>query len=69
MDDFRSGQQDMAEFWIQKGGMFVNIRYIAVRDSQGGYLGTLEVTQEISHQRSLEGERRLLHYDNSEKGD
>jgi len=48
--------------------LFVNIRYYAVRDSEGKYLGTLEVTQELSHQRSLSGERRLLEYDTPEKG-
>lgn len=67
--DFRSGRQNVAEFWIQKGGMFVNIRYFAVRDDEGKYLGTLEVTQELSHQRSLEGERRLLQYDEPRQGE
>ncbi len=66
--DFRSGAQNLAEFWIQKDQLFVNIRYYAVRDSEGKYLGTLEVTQELSHQRSLSGERRLLEYDTPEKG-
>lgn len=61
--DFRAGRQDMAEFWIELGERFVHIRYYAVRDPQGTYLGTLEVTQDISHQRALQGERRLLAYD------
>ena len=59
LQDFRSGQRDVAEFWIQRQGMFVHIRYFAVRDREGTYLGTLEVVQELSRLRALEGERRL----------
>ncbi len=62
LSDFRSGSRDIAEFWINFGGRFVHIRYFAVRDNQGQYLGTLEVTQDLSHPRSLAGERRLLQY-------
>lgn len=57
------GRQDVAEFWIQFTGRFVHIRYFAVRDGAGQYLGTLEVTQDAGHIRALEGERRLLEYD------
>jgi len=60
LDDFRAGRRDEAEFWIQMGGKFVYIRYLAVRDDQGTYQGTLEVTQEVSRIRALEGEHRLL---------
>jgi len=60
LDDFRAGRRDEAEFWIQMNGKFIHIRYFAVRDERGSYQGTLEVTQEVSHIRALEGERRLL---------
>jgi len=60
LDDFRAGRRDEAEFWIQMQGKFVHIRYFAVRDEQGGYQGTLEVTQDVTRIRELEGERRLL---------
>lgn len=63
LDDFRSGRQNVAEFWIQHHGRFVHIRYFAVRDAEGAYLGTLEVTQDITRLRRLEGERRLLQYE------
>jgi len=66
IDDFRSGRQSLAEFWIQMGGKFVQIRYFAVRDAAGAYLGTLEVTQEVSGIRALTGERRLLEYNQAE---
>jgi len=60
LDDFREGKRDVADFWLQMGGRLIYIRYFAVRDGQGAYQGTLEVTQDITHIRSLEGERRLL---------
>ena len=63
LNDFRSGRQSVAEFWINFRGKFVHIRYFAVRDPQGKYLGTLEVTQDVTRIRTLEGERRLLQYD------
>ena len=63
LDDFRSGRQSVAEFWIDFKGRFAHIRYFALRDDKGAYLGTLEVTQDLTHERSLQGERRLLAYE------
>jgi len=63
LSDFREGRQNVAEFWIQFTGRFVHIRYFAVRGEGGRYLGTLEVTQDVGPIRALEGERRLLAYD------
>jgi len=60
LDDFRAGRRDQAEFWVQTRGRFIHIVYYAVRDEQGEYRGTLEVTQDITHLRELQGERRLL---------
>lgn len=60
VSDLKSGRRDVAEFWIQMGPRFVHIRYFAMRDGSGDYLGTLEVTQDIAPLRALEGERRLL---------
>jgi len=60
LDDFRAGKRDTAEFWIQMMGKFIHIRYYAMRDAQGIYKGTLEVSQDVSGIRALEGERRLL---------
>jgi hypothetical protein len=63
LSDFRAGRQDVASFWINFRGRFVHIRYFAVRDEARRYMGTLEVTQDLTQERALEGERRLLHYD------
>lgn len=60
LDDFRSGIRNVAEFWIQMGGQFVHIRYFALRDAEGAYQGCIEVSQEVSQIRQLEGEKRLL---------
>jgi PAS domain S-box-containing protein len=60
LDDFRDGRRDAAEFWIQLGERLIHIRYFAVHDSNGEYLGCLEVTQDITDLKKIEGERRLL---------
>ncbi len=61
---FKEGRKDVAEFWIQMGGRFIHIRYFAVRDENGEYLGTLEVVQDVTEIRKLEGEKRLLDWRN-----
>jgi DUF438 domain-containing protein len=65
LNDFRSGRQNVAEFWINFHDKFVHVRYFAVRNSDGGYLGTVELTQDLTPLRALQGERRLLEYDSS----
>jgi len=62
MNKFKSGEEDTAEFWIQMDGKFILIRYFAMRDDEGKYAGTLEVSQELSRLRALEGERRLVQW-------
>jgi DUF438 domain-containing protein len=60
VEAFKSGKKDVAEFWINMGGRLVHIRYFAVRDQNKKYLGTLEVTQDLTDIRKIEGEKRLL---------
>jgi hypothetical protein len=60
LNDFKSGKKDHEDFWIRMRGQFVHIRYFAVRDKDGTYLGTLEVTQNIQPIVELEGEKRLV---------
>ncbi|HEY56835.1 MAG TPA: DUF438 domain-containing protein [Dehalococcoidia bacterium] len=60
ISDFKSGKRDSAEFWIDHKGMKLYIRYFAVRDESGCYLGTLEAAQDIVGIKAIEGEKRLL---------
>lgn len=62
LDDFKSGRASHAPFWIQMHGKFVHIDYYALRDENGEYLGTLEVSQDLTYKRKLEGEKRILSY-------
>ena len=62
VDDFKSGKENSAPFWIQMGGKFIHIEYFAVRNENGDYLGTLEMSQDLTALRQLEGEQRLLSY-------
>jgi len=62
LDDFRSGRKSRAPFWINLRGRFVHIEYFALRNEDGDYLGTLEVSQDLTEKRALDGEQRLLSY-------
>jgi PAS domain S-box-containing protein len=63
LDEFRAGTKSVAEFWINRHGRLIHIRYFAVRDEAGRYMGTLELTQDITDIKNLEGERRLLDWE------
>ncbi|HIJ56700.1 MAG TPA: DUF438 domain-containing protein [Deltaproteobacteria bacterium] len=63
LDAFKSGSKDTAEFWIELQGRFLYIRYFAVRDKNNDYRGTLEVSQDLTAIRKLEGEKRLLDWE------
>lgn len=60
--DFREGREDHAQFWIELGGKFLCIEYFALRDEAGAFLGTLEVSQDLTAKRALTGQQRLLNY-------
>ncbi len=60
LTSFKEGKRDSVDFWINYQKKLVYIRYLAVRDKDGQYVGTLEVTQDITDIKRLEGERRLL---------
>lgn len=57
---FKAGKRDKAEFWIKMKGMMIYIYYLPIKDRKGNYKGTLEISQEISGLRALEGQQRLL---------
>lgn len=60
LEDFKAGRKDCEDFWIKVKGKFVYIRYFAVRDEHGKYMGTLEFTQNIDPIKAIEGEKRIL---------
>jgi PAS domain S-box-containing protein len=62
VNDFKTGRHSGANFWLELNGRFIHIQYTALRDESGQYLGTMEVSQDITPLRNLEGERRLLQY-------
>ena len=62
LEDFKSGKQDRAPFWINMGGQMIHIEYFALRNEKGEYLGTLEVSQDLTGYRELDGEQRILSY-------
>ncbi|MFH1327913.1 MAG: DUF438 domain-containing protein [Candidatus Bathyarchaeota archaeon] len=57
---FKEGEREFADFWINFKEKLVYIKFLAVRDRDGKYIGTIEVTQDITGIRKLEGEKRLL---------
>ncbi|MCX7677588.1 MAG: DUF438 domain-containing protein [Spirochaetes bacterium] len=60
LEEMKSGKRNKAEFWIELSGKLVYITYYAVRNRQGEYLGCLEVTQDITNIKKIEGQKRLL---------
>jgi len=60
LSEFKAGTKSVADFWIQMKGQFILIKYFAVRDSEGKYRGCLEVSQDVTKIRQLEGQKRLL---------
>jgi PAS domain S-box-containing protein len=60
LDEFKSGERDSAEFYIHLGDKYVHIRYWPIRDDEGNYMGTLEVSQDIAPIQKLKGDKRLL---------
>ena len=62
LDYFHQGREDHAQFWIEMGGRFICIEYFALHDDKGVFLGTLEVSQDLTTKRAIEGQQRLLNY-------
>lgn len=62
IDDFKTGRQTRAPFWINMGGKMIHIEYFALHDDNGDYMGTLEVSHNVNRYRELEGEQRILSY-------
>ena len=62
VETFKTGKKDKADFWIQMKGKFILIQYFALRDKSGNYKGVIEVSQDVTEIRNLQGEKRLLNW-------
>ena len=60
IEEFKSGKRDVAEFYLTINEKFIHIRYFAVRDTLNNYLGCVEVSQDVTEIRKLQGEKRLI---------
>ena len=60
LEEMKAGEREHADFWINLKDKKIQIRYFAVRDLEGKYLGCLEVSQDITEIQKIEGEKRLL---------
>jgi len=60
LDAFKSGKKDSAAFWFYQDNRFILERFFAVRDKNGKYIGIIQVNQDITDIRSIEGERKEL---------
>lgn len=60
LDDFKAKKRKTADFWINFQGKLLYIKYFPIYDKNGDYCGTLEVMQDVTNIKKLEGEKRLL---------
>jgi len=60
LDDFKAKKRKVAEFWINLNNRLIYIRYFPVYDNMDEYIGCLEVSQDITDIKKIEGEKRLL---------
>ncbi|KHD87514.1 MAG: histidine kinase [Bdellovibrio sp. ArHS] len=63
LEEFKAGRQNTAEFWINYRGKTIHIRYFAVRDAEKKYRGVIELSQDITDIKNIQGERRLLEWE------
>ncbi|MCK5763643.1 MAG: DUF438 domain-containing protein, partial [Clostridiales bacterium] len=63
VESFRKGEKDIAKFWLELKGKFILIQYFAIRNDKGEYKGVLEASQDVTEIRSLEGQQRLLNWE------
>jgi DUF438 domain-containing protein len=63
VEAFKKGEKDVAEFWIPLDERLIHIRYFALRDKSGKYMSTVEVTQDLTKIKKIQGEKRLLDWE------
>ncbi|MDO5026947.1 MAG: DUF438 domain-containing protein [Tissierellia bacterium] len=47
IDDFRQNRRDKVEVWMEKAGKTMLVTYMAVRDENNNYVGTMEIVQDM----------------------
>ena len=47
IDDFRNNRRDEVPVWMEKNGRTMLVKYMAVRDAAGKYVGTVELVQDM----------------------
>lgn len=45
--DFKAGRKDSVQIWMERNGRTFLVSYLAVRDGDGAYLGTVEIVQDM----------------------
>jgi len=63
LEEFRKGTQNESSFWINYKDRSIYIRYFAVRDANKTYKGVIEMSQDITDIKKIEGEKRLLDWE------
>lgn len=63
LDEFRKGTKSESSFWINYKERLIYIRYFAVRDADKNYKGVIEISQDITDIKKIEGEKRLLDWE------
>lgn len=63
ISSFRNKEKEVAEFWFTLNERFIHIRYFPVYSELGLYKGTIEVSQDVTDIRALDGVRKLLDWD------
>lgn len=51
IEEFRAGTLDEVPVWMNKNGRIMLVKYMAVRDRNGRYIGTLELVQDMEFAR------------------
>ena len=62
LEEFRKGTKNEASFWINFKERLIYIRYFAVRDADKNYKGVIEMSQDITEIKKIEGQQRLLNW-------
>ncbi|UQD54947.1 DUF438 domain-containing protein [Flavobacterium sp. K5-23] len=63
LEEFRKGTKSESSFWINYKERLIYIRYFAVRDADMNYKGVIEMSQDITDIKKVEGEKRLLDWE------